>query len=140
MTRNGLIKVFYKGTFISKQSLFQREKWFVYQTTWFKARLWIFFSENWCKFLILLIKTNNSIKIKPWFQFEVFFFWEDENNWLLKLWYLKTSEAPINPILKIQKKILRVCWFLGNVHKWCQILGGVGGSSKIWQNLTRVGG
>ena len=28
--------------------------------------------------------------------------WEDENNWLLKLWFLKTSEAPINPILKIQ--------------------------------------
>ena len=28
--------------------------------------------------------------------------WEDENNWFLKLWFLKTSEAPINPILKIQ--------------------------------------
>ena len=26
---------------------------------------------------------------------------------------------------------------LGNVHKWCLILGGVGGSSKIGQNRTR---
>ena len=24
------------------------------------------------------------------------FFWEDENNWLLKLWFYKTSEAPTN--------------------------------------------
>ena len=31
-----------------------------------------------------------------------FFFWEDENNGFLKLWFLKTSEAPTNPILKIQ--------------------------------------
>ena len=23
----------------------------------------------------------------------IFFLWEDENNWLLKLWFLKTSEA-----------------------------------------------
>ena len=36
------------------------------------------------------------------FQFELFFFWEDENNWILKLWFLTTSGAPINPILKIQ--------------------------------------
>ena len=28
--------------------------------------------------------------------------WEDENDWFLKLWFLKTSEAPTNPILKIQ--------------------------------------
>ena len=41
--------------------------------------------------------------LKPWFQFEVFFFWEDENDWLLKFWFLKTCEAPINPILKIQQ-------------------------------------
>ena len=27
---------------------------------------------------------------------------EDENNGFLKLWFLKTSEAPVNPILKIQ--------------------------------------
>ena len=46
------------------------------------------------------MKNNNIIKIKPWFQFEVFFYWEDENNWLLKLWFLKTSEASTNPILK----------------------------------------
>ena len=31
------------------------------------------------------------------------FFWKDENNWLLKLWFLKISEASTNPILKIQK-------------------------------------
>ena len=24
-------------------------------------------------------KNDNSVDIKPWFQFEVFFFWEDEN-------------------------------------------------------------
>ena len=24
------------------------------------------------------------------------FFWEDENNWLSKLWFYKTSEAPTN--------------------------------------------
>ena len=30
---------------------------------------------------------------------EAFFFWEDENNWLF---FLKTSETPINPIRKIQ--------------------------------------
>ena len=28
--------------------------------------------------------------------------WKDENNWFLNLWFLKTSEAPANPILKIQ--------------------------------------
>ena len=31
----------------------------------------------------------------------IFFFWEDENNEFLKLWFLKTFEAPTNPILKI---------------------------------------
>ena len=56
-----------------------------------------FFSENWRKFSVLLMKNNNSIKIKPWFQFEVFFYWEDENNWLFK-----PSKAPTNPILKIE--------------------------------------
>ena len=29
-------------------------------------------------------------------------FWEDGKNWLLKFWFLKTSEAHTNPILKIQ--------------------------------------
>ena len=60
------------------------------------------FSEIWCKFLIVLIKNNSSIKIKPWFQFEVLFYWEDENNWFKKVLFLNTSEAPTNPILKIQ--------------------------------------
>ena len=53
--------------------VFQCKKWFVYQTTWFKAHLLRFFSENCRKFLILLIK-NNIIEIKPYFQFEVFNF------------------------------------------------------------------
>ena len=29
-------------------------------------------------------------------------YWEDENDWLLKFWFLKTSEAPTNPIFKIK--------------------------------------
>ena len=33
----------------------------------------IFFLKNWPNFLILLMKNNNSIEMKPWFQFEVFF-------------------------------------------------------------------
>ena len=48
---------------------------------------------------------NNEILVV--FQYEKenmisIFFWEDENIWLLKLWFLKTSEAPNNPILKIE--------------------------------------
>ena len=46
-----------------------------YLTTWFKPHFSvIFFSENLYRFWILLMKNNNSIKIRPWFQFEVFFF------------------------------------------------------------------
>ena len=37
------------------------------------------------------------------------FFWEDENDWLLKLWFLKTSEAPIKPKFN---NFVWVCWFL----------------------------
>ena len=68
---------------------------------------------NWHNFLILLIKNNNSIKIKPWFQFEVFFFGEDENNWLLKLWFLKTSEAQKYVEVSRIKKILARNWPIG---------------------------
>ena len=51
--------------------VFQYEKWFVYQTTWYKAGFLSFFSsENWCKSLNLLIKNKISIKIKPWFQMQ----------------------------------------------------------------------
>ena len=83
--------------------VFQCKKLFVFQTTWLKLIYWDFFYEIWRKFLILLIRNISSIKIKPWFKFEVFlFYWEDENNWFLKLWFLKTSEAPTNPIFKIQ--------------------------------------
>ena len=63
--------------------VFQCKKWFVYQTTWFKTHLLRFFiPENWHKLSILLTKNNNSIKIKPWFQFEVFFFCADEKNFI----------------------------------------------------------
>ena len=40
------------------------------------------------------------------------FYWEDETNWLLKLWFLKTSEAPLIQFLKFNN-FLWVCWFLG---------------------------
>ena len=52
--------------------VYQCEKWFVYQTTWFKAHF--LRSENLKK--KILIKKNNNIKINPWFQFEVLFFLE----------------------------------------------------------------
>ena len=55
-------------------TLWQYRLWsFQMQGTKFCLRIkWVFFSENWRKFSVLLMKNNNSIKIKPWFQFEVF--------------------------------------------------------------------
>ena len=38
----------------------------------------------------------------PKFHYSFFGEWEDENIWLLILWFLKTSEALTNLILKIQ--------------------------------------
>ena len=80
---------------------FQCEKWFVYQTTWFKGLLLRFFFWH-----IFLIKNNNSIKIKPWFQFEVFCFGENENSDLIKNFW-----APVQ--VKCIKKILAPNWPIG---------------------------
>ena len=89
--------------------VFQCEKWFVYQTIWFKALLLRFFSENWRKFLILLII---ALKLSHHFNLRYFFSWEDENNWLLKLWFFKTSETPLTQFSKFNN-FFWVCWFLG---------------------------
>ena len=42
----------------------------------------------------------------------IFFTERMKNNWLLKLWFLKTSEAPLIQFSKLDN-FLYVCWFLG---------------------------
>ena len=86
---------------------------YVYQTIWFKAHLLRFFSGIWRKILILLIKNNISIKIKPWFQFEVLFFTEK-----MKIIDFQNSDfwkllRP--PLIQFSKfnNFLWGCWFLG---------------------------
>ena len=59
------------------------------------------------------MKNNNSIKIYPWFPFEVFFYWEDDNNWLMKLWLFESFWGP--PLIQFSKLnyFLWLCWFFG---------------------------
>ena len=76
--------------------------------------MWFFF-ENWHKFSILVIKNNDSIKIKASFQFEVLFFLKDENNGIFKLWFLKTFWKLLrHPLIQFSKfnSFLWVYWFL----------------------------
>ena len=59
----------------------------------------------------LIYKFFFALKYYPRFIIHYLGEWEDENNWLLKLWFLNTFEAPIDPILKFNN-FLWLCWFL----------------------------
>ena len=48
------------------------------------------------------IQINFALKFYQRFIIHLLSEWEDENYWSKKLQFLKTSEAPINPILKIR--------------------------------------
>ena len=68
--------------------------WFGYRNTWFKFH----FQRNDFlkideKFYSYQYKTIISWKLTHDFNLRELFFWEDKNSWLLKLRFLKTSEA-----------------------------------------------
>ena len=63
---------------------FNAKNWFVYQNA-------------------LLLRNNSSMKIDPWFQFGVIFFWEDEGNF----------QKLLRPISNWYQKKLTRNWLIG---------------------------
>ena len=91
------------------------------------------FSENWPKFSILLSKNDDCKKINSCFQFGIN---EDENKWLLNLWFLKTSEAQklfeVVCIKKYWRRIYSIIYAFIVLEDQCESLQPWPSYSECW--------